>query len=75
MNFSEKERLVLRAVTLQDLTRSGRALLKPLKVIISGILGFHDGDKNERDLSWFDWSLIGDAGLTQTSSFSKVEKV
>ena len=46
-------------LTLQDLTRSGRALLT-IESDNFGILGFHDGDKNERDLSWFDWSLIGD---------------
>ena len=62
MNLSGKERLVLRVpgvLTLQDLTRSGRALLT-IESDNFGILGFHDGDKNERDLSWFDWSLIGD---------------
>jgi len=62
MNLSGKERLVLRVpgvLTLQDLTRSGRALLT-VESDHFGILGFHDGDKNERDLSWFDWSLIAD---------------
>ena len=62
MNLSGKERLVLRVpgvLTLQDLTRSGRALLT-IESDNFGIVGFHDGDKSERDLSWFDWSLIGD---------------
>ena len=62
MNLSGKERLLMRVpgvLTLQDLTRSGRALLT-IESDNFGILGFHDGDKNERNLSWFDWSLIGD---------------
>ena len=62
MNLSGKERLVLRVpgvLTLQDVTRNGRALLT-IESDNFGILGFHDGDKNERDLSWFDWSLMGD---------------
>jgi len=62
MNLSGKERLVLRVpgvLTVQDITRNGRALLT-VESDHFGILGFHDGDKNERDLSWFDWSLIGD---------------
>lgn len=62
MNLSGKERLVLRVpgvLTVQDITRNGRALLT-IESDHFGILGFHDGDKNERDLSWFDWSLIGD---------------
>ena len=62
MNLSGKERLVMRVpgvLTLQDLTRSGRALLT-VESDHFGIVGFHAGDKNERDLSWFDWSLIAD---------------
>jgi eukaryotic-like serine/threonine-protein kinase len=62
MNLSGKERLVLRVpgvLTLQDITRSGRALLT-VESDHFGVLGFHEGDKNERDLSWFDWSLVGD---------------
>jgi eukaryotic-like serine/threonine-protein kinase len=62
MNLSGKERLVLRVpgvLTIQDITRNGRALLT-IESDNFGILGFRDGDKNERDLSWFDWSLIGD---------------
>jgi eukaryotic-like serine/threonine-protein kinase len=46
-------------LTLQDLTRGGRVLLT-VESDHFGILGFHDGDKNERDLSWFDWSLASD---------------
>ena len=62
MNLSGKERLVLRVpgvLTVQDITRTGRALLT-VESDHFGILGFHEGDKNERDLSWFDWSLMGD---------------
>jgi len=62
INLSGKERLVLRVpgvLTLQDLTRNGRALLT-VESDHFGILGFREGDKNERDLSWFDWSLAGD---------------
>jgi eukaryotic-like serine/threonine-protein kinase len=62
MNLSGKERLVLRVpgvLTLQDITKNGRTLLT-VESDHFGILGFHDGDKNERDLSWFDWSLLGD---------------
>jgi eukaryotic-like serine/threonine-protein kinase len=62
MNLSGKERLVLRVpgvLTVQDITKNGRVLLT-VENDHFGILGFHDGDKNERDLSWFDWSLTGD---------------
>jgi eukaryotic-like serine/threonine-protein kinase len=62
MNLSGKERLVLRVpgvLTVQDITKNGRALLT-VESDHFGILGFHDGDKNERDLSWFDWSLLSD---------------
>jgi Tol biopolymer transport system component len=62
MNLSGKERLVLRVpgvLTLQDITRGGRALLT-VESDHFGILALRDADKNERDLSWFDWSLTGD---------------
>jgi len=62
MTLSGKERLVLRVpgvLTIHDITRSGRALMT-VESDHFGILGFHDGDKNERDLSWFDWSLLSD---------------
>jgi len=62
MNLSGKERLVLRVpgvLTIQDITRNGRALMT-VESDHFGILGFRDGDKNERDLSWFDWSLLAD---------------
>jgi len=62
MNLSGKERLVLRVpgvLTIHDITRNGRALMT-VESDHFGILGFHDGDRNERDLSWFDWSLLSD---------------
>lgn len=62
MNLSGKERLVLRVpgvLTLQDITRNGGVLLT-VENDQFGILGLREGDKNERDLSWFDWSLTGD---------------
>ena len=62
MNLAGKERLLMRVpgvLTVQDVTRNGRALLT-VESDHFGILGFHDGDKNERDLSWFDWSLLSD---------------
>jgi len=62
MNLSGKERLVLRVpgvLTMQDITRNGRVLLT-VESDHFGTLGFRDGDKNERDLSWMDWSLTGD---------------
>src|SRR5581483_9837612 len=54
MDLSGKERLVLRVpgvLTLHDITRNGRTLLT-VESDQFGILGLHDGDKNERDLSW-----------------------
>jgi serine/threonine protein kinase len=62
MTLSGKERLVLRVpgvLTVHDITRNGRALLT-IESDHFGMLGFRDGDKNERDLSWLDWSLTGD---------------
>jgi len=61
MNLAGKERLLMRvpgALTVQDVTRNGRALLT-IESDHFGILGFRAGDKNERDLSWMDWSLTG----------------
>jgi serine/threonine protein kinase/Tol biopolymer transport system component len=62
MNLSGKERLVLRVpgtLTLQDITRSGRVLLT-VENAQFGMLGFRSEETNERNLSWFDWSLTGD---------------
>jgi Tol biopolymer transport system component len=62
MNLSGKERLVLRvpgALTLQDITRGGRVLLTVDNAQF-GMLGSRSGETNERNLSWFDWSLTAD---------------
>ncbi|MBS1853332.1 MAG: protein kinase [Acidobacteria bacterium] len=62
INLAGKERMVLRvpgALTLQDITRTGRVLLT-LDNAQFGILGFRAGDAHERNLSWFDWSLVSD---------------
>jgi len=62
MDLSAKERLVLRVpatLTLQDITRDGRALLTVDNAQF-GMLGLSAGDTAERNLSWFDWSLAAD---------------
>ncbi len=62
MDLSGRERLVVRVpgvLTLQDIARNGRVLLT-VETNQFGILGLREGEKNERDLSWFDWSLTGD---------------
>jgi eukaryotic-like serine/threonine-protein kinase len=62
MDLSGKERLVLRVpgtLTLQDITRDGRVLLTVDNAQF-GMLGLHSGETNERNLSWFDWSLTAD---------------
>jgi eukaryotic-like serine/threonine-protein kinase len=62
MDLSGKERLILRipgTLTLQDITRDGRVLLT-VDTSQFGMLGARSGETNERDLSWFDWSLTAD---------------
>ena len=62
MDLSGKERLVLRVpgtLTVQDITRAGRVLLT-IDNAQFGILGLRAGETNERNLSWFDWSLTSD---------------
>src|SRR5882762_1571845 len=62
MSLSGKERLVLRVpgtLTLQDITRDGRVLLTVDNAQF-GMLGSQSGEANERNLSWFDWSLTSD---------------
>jgi serine/threonine protein kinase len=59
MDLSGKERVVLRVpgtLTLQDITRDGRVLLTVDNVQFN-MLGSRAGEGNERNLSWFDWSL------------------
>ena len=62
MDLSGKERVVLRVpgtLTMQDITREGRVLLTVDNVQFN-MLGSRSGDANERNLSWFDWSLTAD---------------
>jgi Tol biopolymer transport system component len=62
MNLSGKERLVLRVpsiLTLHDISRDGRVLLGKDDAQM-GMVTRGPGDKTERDISWFDWSLMLD---------------
>jgi serine/threonine protein kinase/Tol biopolymer transport system component len=62
MDLSGNERVVLRvpgALTMQDITRDGRVLLS-IDNAQFGMLGLRSGETNERNLSWFDWSLTSD---------------
>ena len=46
-------------LTLQDVSRDGRALISH-DALRSGILAWTPGDAKERDLSWLDWSSVRD---------------
>ena len=46
-------------LTLQDVSREGRALISH-DALRSGILAWTPGDPKERDLSWLDWSSVRD---------------
>ncbi|MEP6994135.1 MAG: protein kinase [Acidobacteriota bacterium] len=46
-------------LTLQDVSRDGRALVAH-DALRSGILAWTPGDAKERDLSWLDWSSVRD---------------
>jgi Tol biopolymer transport system component len=46
-------------LTLQDVSRDGRALIAH-DALRSGILAWTPGDAKERDLSWLDWSSVRD---------------
>jgi serine/threonine protein kinase/WD40 repeat protein len=62
LTASGKERLVLRVpgtLTLHDISRDGRVLLGE-DVTHYGIIGLAPGEKAEKDLSWFDWSVVND---------------
>ena len=62
MNLAGKERLVLRVpgtMTLQDISRDGRVLLCEDNAQM-GLSALPPGETRERNLSWFDWTLIGD---------------
>jgi serine/threonine protein kinase len=62
MDMAGKERLVLRVpgtLTLQDVTRDGRVLLTEDNAQV-GIMALPPGEQVEKNLSWFDWSLMSD---------------
>ena len=62
LDVSGKERLILRVpgtLTLHDITRDGRVLLTVDNAQF-GVLGLAAGENTERNLSWFDWSLVAD---------------
>ncbi len=52
-------------LTLQDVSRDGRALISH-DALRSGILGSSPTDKQERDLSWLDWSSVQDIAADGT---------
>jgi len=62
MDMSGKERLVLRVpgtLSVHDITRDGRVLLtEDTPQII--MMALPPGEKSERNLSWFDWSVAAD---------------
>ncbi|MGE5413318.1 MAG: hypothetical protein ACM3NW_04020, partial [Syntrophomonadaceae bacterium] len=49
-------------LTLQDVSRDGRALVSH-DALRSGILGSSPANPKERDLSWLDWSSVQDIAL------------
>ena len=62
VSLSGRERLILRApgaLTLHDVGRDGRVLLTR-ETWRLGISALPPGMTQERDLSWFDWSLLRD---------------
>jgi Tol biopolymer transport system component len=61
-NLSGGQRLISRVtgnLTLQDVSRDGLVLLSH-DVLRSGALGAAPGEEKEQDLSWLDWSNVGD---------------
>ncbi len=62
MNMAGKERLVVRVpgtLSVQDITRDGRVLLTEDNPQIM-MMALPPGEKSEKNLSWFDWSLLAD---------------
>jgi eukaryotic-like serine/threonine-protein kinase len=62
MDMAGRERLVLRVpgtLSVQDITRDGRVLLTEDTPQIM-MMALPPGEKSERNLSWFDWSLAAD---------------
>jgi Tol biopolymer transport system component len=74
MDLSGKERIVLRVpgtLTLQDISREGRVLLC-LDNAKFGMIALPPGEKTEKDLSWFDWSVASDISADgKTAVFSE----
>ncbi len=67
MDMSGKERIVLRVpgtLPLQDVTREGRVLVTEDNALV-GIMALAPGEKVEKNLSWFDWSLLNDVSPTE----------
>ena len=62
LSMSGRERLVMRVpatLSLQDITHDGRVLITE-DVGQAGIVALPPGEKSERNLSWFDWSIALD---------------
>jgi Tol biopolymer transport system component len=62
ITLSGRQRVVLRAparLLLHDIFRDGRVLLSR-ETARGGLMGLPPGEKQERDLSWFDWSTAAD---------------
>ncbi len=62
MNLAGNERLVLHVpsmLTLHDIARNGRVLLSKDDAQF-GVMALPPGEKTERNLSWFDWTLLSD---------------
>jgi len=62
MDMAGKERMVLRVpgtLSLQDVTREGRVLFTEDNAQ-AGMMALPPGEHDERNLSWFDWSLVSD---------------
>jgi len=62
VNLAGKERLILRVpatLTLQDVNRDGQILMTEDNTEF-GMMALPPGQKEERNLSWFDWSSLSD---------------
>src|SRR5262249_55577893 len=65
VSLSGRERLLARvtgSLTLRDVNRDGRVLFTHDSTRL-GIFALPPGETKERDLSWFDWSLVRDFSL------------
>jgi len=74
LDLSGNERIVLRVpgtLTLQDISHEGRVLLC-LDNAKFGMIALPPGEKNEKELSWFDWSVATDISSDgKTAVFSE----